>query len=79
MSKKHMILMLACCFIGIGAVAAIFLFRIPTNSVVIGLLLLLCPLSHILMMRGMMGGHENHDHSHQATNLPERTPGTTRD
>jgi hypothetical protein len=75
MSKKHMILMLACCLIGMGAVAAIYLFRVPTNSVLVGLMLLLCPLSHILMMRGMMGGHENHDHDHSTTPLPEATAG----
>jgi hypothetical protein len=64
MSKKHTILMLACCLIGMGAVVAVFAFKIPVNSVVLGLILLLCPLSHILMM-SMMGhkDHEQHDHS----------------
>jgi hypothetical protein len=60
MSKKHTILMLACCLIGIGAAAAIFLFKIPSNNVLFGLMLLLCPLSHLLMMRFM--GHQDHDH-----------------
>lgn len=68
MSKKHTILMLACCAIGMGAVLAVFAFKIPVNSVVLGLLLLVCPLSHILMM-GAMGhgkheGQEGHDHAH---------------
>ena len=60
MSKKHTILMLACCLIGIGTAAAIFLFKIPSNNVLFGLMLLLCPLSHLLMMRFM--GHQDHDH-----------------
>ncbi len=62
MSKKHTILMLACCLIGMGAVVAVFAFGIPVNNVLLGLMLLLCPLSHILMM-GMMGKeHREHDH-----------------
>jgi hypothetical protein len=64
MSKKHTILMIACCLIGMGAVVAVSVFKIPVNRVVLGLMLLLCPLSHILMM-SMMGhkDHEEHDHS----------------
>jgi hypothetical protein len=64
MSKKHTILMLACCLIGMGGVIAVLVFKVPINNVVFGLMLLLCPLSHILMM-GMMGhkDHEQHDHS----------------
>lgn len=62
MSKKMMLLMTACCVIGMGAVAAIFLFRVPVNNVLLGLMLLICPLSHFLMM-GMMGkDHEQHQH-----------------
>ena len=62
MSKKHTLLMVACCVIGMGAVAAIFLFKLPVNSVLVGLMLLVCPLSHLLMM-GAMGkqGHEHHE------------------
>jgi hypothetical protein len=64
MSKKHTILMIACCLIGMGAVVAVAIFKLPVNSVVLGLMLLLCPLSHIFMM-GMMGhkDYEEHDHS----------------
>ena len=62
MSKKMMLLMTACCVIGMGAVAAIFLFRVPVNNVLLGLMLLICPLSHFLMM-GMMGkDHVQHQH-----------------
>lgn len=59
MSKKHTILMLLCCFVGMGAAAAIFFFGIPVSRVFTTLLILLCPLSHILMMKFMMKGH-NH-------------------
>lgn len=60
MSKKHTILMLACCLIGMGSVAAVLLFGIPINKVLFGLMILVCPLSHLLMMRFM--GHADHDH-----------------
>lgn len=69
MSKKHTILMVLCCVVGIGAILAVTAFRVPVNNVLLVGLLLLCPLSHILMM-GMMGKEHNHgsegmpDHSH---------------
>jgi hypothetical protein len=53
--------------IPIAAFAAISLFRIPVSTVVYGALMLLCPLSHLLMMK-FMGGHEHqpaHEHQHQ--------------
>jgi uncharacterized membrane protein len=58
MSKKHLLIMLACCLIPVGALIAISIFKIPVSAVVYGVLLLVCPLSHILMMKFM--GHENH-------------------
>ncbi len=64
MSKKMMLIMMGCCVIGMGAVAAIFLFRVPVNNVLLGVMLLVCPLSHFLMM-GLMGKeHGQHEHSH---------------
>lgn len=60
MSKTHTILMLACCLIGMGAAAAFFLFGVPANKILFGLMLLLCPLSHILMMRFMNHGDAGH-------------------
>lgn len=72
MSKTHKILMLACCLIGLGAAAAIWLFKIPGKSVFITLLLLLCPLSHLLMMKFMGHDHESHVHDkHQVIDIPK--------
>ena len=65
MSKKHRILMLLCCVIGMGAAAAILFFGVPVNRVFTGLMILLCPLSHLLMMKFMMKGHHNHGASDQ--------------
>lgn len=75
MSKKHAILMVVCCLVGLGAAAAVFIFKLPTNNVWVILMLLLCPLSHFLMM-GMMGDHShetcsNHEtHTQQPPTLP---------
>lgn len=62
MSKKHGLIMIACCAIAIGAAMAIFVFKVPTNNVILPLLLLLCPLSHLLMM-GTMGHGSHADHA----------------
>ena len=59
MSKTHKILMMACCLIGLGAAAAIFLFGVSTKTVLLGMMVLLCPLSHLLMMRFMGHNHGN--------------------
>ena len=72
MSKKHTILMLLCCVVGMGGAAAIFIFGVPVNSVVTAFLILLCPLSHILMMKfmGHGDGHQHGDtvdHAHHQT------------
>ena len=59
MNRKHLLLMLACCLIPIAGLVAISVFRIPANNVLYFGLILLCPLLHLLMMRGMM----SHNHS----------------
>jgi len=57
MSKKHVLIMLACCLIPLVALAAIFVFKIPATSVIYVGILLLCPALHLLMMRNMQGHH----------------------
>ncbi len=70
--KKHTLLMLACCLIPLAALGAVTVFNVPAGSVLTLGMLLLCPLLHLIMMRGMMGhGHADHDH-HAA--LPTRSP-----
>ncbi|KAF0112022.1 MAG: Uncharacterized protein FD147_536 [Chloroflexi bacterium] len=68
MSKKHGLIMIACCVIAMGAAVAVFFFKVPANNVFIILLFLLCPLSHVLMM-GMMG-RGNHEHHETSEKLP---------
>lgn len=65
--KSHLLLMLACCLIPLAGITAILLFQVPTSSVLYVGLLLLCPLLHVLMMRGM--GHEHDPSRHEAPHV----------
>lgn len=56
--SRHMLIMLVCCLAPLAAFAALTIFRIPVSTLLTIGLVLLCPLGHFLMMRGMMGEHE---------------------
>ena len=58
MKKSHLLLMFLCCLIPVAALAAIFLFNVPVNSVLLFGLILLCPISHLPIMKCM-----GHDHN----------------
>ena len=58
MKKSHMWLMLLCCLIPVVGILLVSVFKFPLNNVLFYGMILLCPLSHILMMRFM-----GHDHS----------------
>ena len=61
MTKKHALIMVACCLVPMAAFALISIFKVPVSSLLTIGLVLLCPLSHLLMMKFMPHGHEeNH-------------------
>ncbi len=51
--------LMALCVVGMGAVLILPALGISIGTLLTFLLILLCPLSHLFMMRGM-GGHTSH-------------------
>jgi hypothetical protein len=63
MSNKHIFIMLVCCLIPLAALGAVYLFDIPINIVLLAGMVLLCPISHLLMMKFMMQDHGASQHT----------------
>ncbi len=51
--------LMALCVVGMGAVLILPALGISIGTLLTFLLILLCPLSHLFMMRGGHGGHEH--------------------
>jgi hypothetical protein len=60
MTKKHALIMIACCLIPILAFTLISVFNVPVSSLLTIGLVLMCPISHLLMMKFMGHGHDEH-------------------
>ncbi|WP_219857089.1 DUF2933 domain-containing protein [Candidatus Hakubella thermalkaliphila] len=58
MSNKHLVFMILCCLIPVALFVGLLVFGIPMSSLIFFALILLCPLAHIFLMRGM--GHGGH-------------------
>lgn len=58
----------ALCLLVVGALGAIFLFNVPASNLLLMLLVLACPLSHLLLGHGAHGhaGHHQAEHQHPA-------------
>ncbi len=65
--------LMALCVVGMGAVLILPALGISIGSLFGFLLILLCPLSHFLMMRGM-GGHAGHEPGPGARENTAETP-----
>ena len=78
MSKKHMLIMLACCLIPLVGLGLIFLFHVPTNNIVLFGMILICPLAHILMLKFMGSEHDQKGPSgiHMHEENPSLNPNT---
>jgi uncharacterized membrane protein len=63
MSKKHMLIMLACCLLPIVGLVLIVIFNVPTSTVLLGAMFLICPLSLLLLMKFMGADHTGHEAS----------------
>jgi len=68
MGKKHLILMILCCVVPMGVFFVLFALGIPLNRLFLFAMILLCPLSHIFMMRGMKH-HGQDDHASESTKI----------
>lgn len=64
MNKRHIWIMLLCCLLPIIGIAAVFLFKIPANTILYFGLMLLCPLAHFLMMGSMGHNHDSEQSKH---------------
>ena len=66
MNKRHIWIMLLCCLLPILGLAAIYLLKIPVNTVVFVGLALLCPLAHFFIMGNIHnhGDQQHNEHVH---------------
>lgn len=71
MSSKHMMIMMLCCLIPLAGFFLVSVFGLSLSSLGTIALVLLCPLLHILMMRGMGGRHsEGQPSCHETKSEP---------
>lgn len=72
MKKSHMFIMVLCCLIPVVGLAAVYFFKVPLNNVLLYGLILLCPISHLLMMKYM-----GHDHTSSESNSQHQHPASS--
>jgi len=69
MTKTTRLVLVASIVVLAGAAAALFVFKLPLSTVFIGLMVLICPLSHVFMMKFMGHDHGMGDHNHGTTGV----------
>ena len=71
MGRKHLLVITVGCLLPLAVLAPILLFKVQVNSALLLGLVLLCPLSHLLMMGPM--GHDHDDNPRPACVLAQST------
>lgn len=75
---NHGLLMIICCVVPMALLAAIFAFRVPLDAIGLFAIMLLCPVMHLLMMRGMgHGEHQQQGSSHNEAATSQK-PGSVK-
>ena len=64
LKEDHALMMVVCCLVPIAVVYAGVIYLGWSRNILLWGMLLLCPLSHILLMRGH-GEHGGHDSGHE--------------
>ncbi len=71
MNRKHALIMVICCLIPIAAFTLIAVFKVPVSGLLTIALILLCPVSHLIMMKFMPHEHEEHHAGVEARAVPK--------
>ena len=79
MTKKHLLLMLACCLLPFGLIVAIATLAIPTSGFTTTVIALMCPLMMLLMMFGMRHDHGEHQGHQTTAPIEQKQIGTSLD
>ncbi len=72
-SSKHTMIMALCCLVPLAAIFMVSVLGIPLTSLGTVALVLLCPLMHVLMMRGMGHSGARGQPCHESQPAPART------
>jgi len=71
-NRKMLLLMIAGCVVPLAALAFLPLLKVSLGSGAFFLVVLLCPLLHLIMMGGMGAHGEHHGEHEKKTEIPSR-------
>ena len=65
--NKHMLIMVLCCLVPLAILFTVTILGVPLGNIATFALVLMCPLMHLFMMKGMRGhGDQNQGACHDA-------------
>lgn len=79
MTKKHLLLMLACCLIPIGLIVALSALALPASGLTTTVIALMCPAMMLFMMFSMRGSHAGHHEQLVPTSIEKKPIGSALD